>query len=127
MNNKIINAIIIVAVIVLLAITYIFKNNSKPLKELPYYGEKQTDSTLVSGEYEKKVSYHTIGDFSFTDQEGKTITQKDLDGKIYVADYFFTTCKSICPLMTSQMQRVYDKYKNVDEVCFVSHTVDPET
>jgi protein SCO1/2 len=53
-----------------------------------------------------------VQDFSFTDQNGKTITQRDVDDKVYVAEYFFTTCKGICPRMNANMRRVYDAYKD---------------
>ncbi len=68
-----------------------------------------------------------IGDYSFTSQTGKTVTPKDFEGKIYVADYFFTTCHSICPVMKVSMLSVYDKFKDNPNVKFLSHTVDPET
>ena len=71
--------------------------------------------------------YHTIADFSFTNQNGKTITQKDYEGKIYVADFFFTTCGSICPKMTTNMVDVQKAIKNNPKVMLLSHTVFPET
>lgn len=71
--------------------------------------------------------YHTIPGFSFINQDGKLVTEKDFAGSIYVADYFFTTCQSICPIMSTQMQRVYNNFKGNNRVKFLSHTVDPET
>jgi protein SCO1/2 len=65
------------------------------------------DSTI---QYVEK--YHTIDDFSFTNQNGKTITQKDYEGKIYIADFFFTTCQSICPKMTNNMVWLQSKIKD---------------
>jgi len=70
---------------------------------------------------------HTIGDFSFTNQDGDTITQKNVDGKVYVAEYFFTTCKSICPVMNEQMQRVHKVYQYEKDLKILSFTVDPMT
>jgi len=70
---------------------------------------------------------HRVGPFSFTNQEGKTITEKDLEGKIYVTEYFFTTCQGICPKMNDQMARVYQAYRGQSDVAILSHTVDPET
>lgn len=81
---------------------------------------------LIYNAWEKKSVEHTVQNFSFTDQTGKTITEKDFQGKIYVADFFFTTCKSICPIMTTQMKRVVEKYKDEPTVLFLSHTVFPE-
>jgi protein SCO1/2 len=65
--------------------------------------------------------------FSFTNQDGRKVTNKDLEGKVYVAEYFFTTCKGICPIMNNHMRTVYDKYKNESEFVILSHTCDPET
>ena len=71
------------------------------------------------------VSY--IRQFSFTNQDGKEVTEKDVAGKVYVAEYFFTTCKGICPKMNNNMRLVYDKFKNENEFLILSHTCDPET
>lgn len=70
---------------------------------------------------------HIVGGFSFTNQEGKTITRKDVEGKIYVAEYFFTTCTGICPKMNANMTKVYATYKDEPRFRILSHTVDPET
>ena len=64
--------------------------------------------------------------FSFINQDGKTITQKNTDDKVYVAEYFFTTCKGICPKMNANMRRVYDAYKNENDFLILSHTCMPE-
>ncbi len=79
------------------------------------------DTTL---QYVKK--YHTIADFSLTNQNGKTITQRDYSGKIYVADFFFTTCQTICPIMTDNMVKIQEKLKNDDAVMLLSHSVTPK-
>lgn len=65
--------------------------------------------------------------FSFTDQNGKAFTNRTIDGKVYVTEYFFTTCKSICPRMNANMRRVYDVYKDNPDFMIVSHTCMPET
>ena len=64
--------------------------------------------------------------FSFVNQDGKTITQKNTDDKVYVVEYFFTTCKGICPKMNANMRRVYDAYKNENDFMILSHTCMPE-
>jgi protein SCO1/2 len=69
---------------------------------------------------------HHVQPFSFTDQDGKTITEKDVAGKICVVEYFFATCKGMCPKMNENMKLVYDRYKADDRVLILSHTVDPE-
>jgi protein SCO1 len=68
-----------------------------------------------------------VQDFAFTDQNGKSFTQKNVDGKVYVAEYFFTTCKGICPKMNANMRRVYDAFKDETGFVIVSHTCMPET
>lgn len=85
---------------------------------LPIYGERE----LVG----KDTVYHTIGDFSFLDQDSAVITNSTFDGKIYVTDFFFTSCRTICPIMKTQMMRVYDSIQNDNDVLLLSHTIDPE-
>lgn len=88
---------------------------------LPYFGEKE----LRPGA--KDTLYHTIQPFRFINQDGDTVTDKTYDGKIYVADYFFTTCKSICPKMATELQRVQNKFSYTNGlVQILSHTVNPE-
>lgn len=65
-------------------------------------------------------------DFSFTNQNGETITEQDLRGNIYLVDFFFTSCPSICPIMTANMMKIQDRFSHYDEFRLVSHTVDPK-
>ena len=69
---------------------------------------------------------HKVGNFSFTNQDGKTITQNDVNGKIRVVEYFFTTCKGICPRMNENMSKVYQEFRGNKEVLILSHSVDPK-
>jgi protein SCO1/2 len=68
-----------------------------------------------------------VKDFTFTDQNGKQLTQRQFEGKVYISEYFFTTCKGICPKMNANMKIIYDKYKNVPDFAIISHTSMPET
>ncbi len=68
-----------------------------------------------------------VQNFSFINQDGKTITENNVEGKVYVAEYFFTTCKGICPKMNANMRRVFDMYKNEPNFLILSHTCMPET
>jgi protein SCO1 len=68
-----------------------------------------------------------VKDFSFTSQDNKPFTQQDVEGKVYVAEYFFTTCSGICPIMNANMRRVYDAYKTEKDFLILSHTCMPET
>jgi len=65
--------------------------------------------------------------FSFTNQDGKQVTEKDMEGKVYVAEYFFTTCVGICPKLNTNMKKVYEQYKDSEGFLVVSHTCNPET
>ncbi len=77
-----------------------------------------------------KVTYPVLSEvkpFSFVDQDGRIVTNKDVAGKVYVAEYFFTTCKGICPKLNTNLKSVYEKYKNEPDFLILSHSVDPET
>ena len=105
----------------------LFYSALKPKKTLPIYNPADVNPELVDSTVQYKSKYHTIGDFSFINQNGKTITQKDYEGKIYVADFFFTTCGSICPKMTSNLSEIQTAFANNPKVKLLSHTVFPET
>ncbi len=94
-------------------------------KKLPIYGERETVEKIVDGRTETDTIYHTIQDFAFVNQYGDTVTNRSLDGKVYVTDFFFTTCPTICPLMKKQMKMVYDAIRDKDDVAILSHTIDP--
>lgn len=81
---------------------------------------------MVDSSIQRKGYGHKIGEFAFLNQDGKTITRADVKGKVFVAEYFFTTCGTICPKMNVQMQRVQKAYYNNDRVKILSFTVDPE-
>jgi protein SCO1/2 len=96
------------------------------IKKLPIYGSREPVSKVNSnGETITDTLYHTIGDFSFIDQDSSQITAETFDNKIYVTDFFFTTCPSICPKMTAQMVRVYETFEYEDRFKILSHTIDP--
>src|SRR6187399_1735733 len=83
-----------------------------PKKILPVMNPAEVNPELVDSTVQFISKYHTVGNFSFTNQNGKTITQKDYEGKIYVADFFFTTCQSICPKMTANLVDVQRAFLN---------------
>ena len=104
----------------------IFYTILKPKPNLPIYQPAQVNSKLVDSSIAHKIKYHTISDFSLINQNGDTITQDFYNNKIYVADFFFTTCQSICPVMTKNMKEIQDQLINDQEVLLLSHTVTPE-
>jgi protein SCO1/2 len=91
---------------------------SKPEARLPIFGEKEVNGT--------DTVYHTIADFKFVDQDSAVVTNETFAGKIYVADFFFTSCRTICPIMKTQMKRAYDSLINDPNVLLLSHSIDPE-
>ncbi|MGZ9677310.1 SCO family protein [Flavobacterium sp. GNP001] len=105
----------------------LFYNALKPKKSLPIFNPADVNPELVDSTVQYKSKYHTIADFSFVNQNGDTITQKDYEGKIYVADFFFTTCGSICPKMSVNLEEVQKAFANNPKVKLLSHTVFPET
>lgn len=115
----------IMAVISVICIA-LFYQALKPKKSLPIYNPADVNPEMVDSTVQYVKKYHTIADFSFTNQNGKTITQKDYQGKIYVADFFFTTCGSICPMMTRNMVDVQKAFLNNPNVMILSHTVMPD-
>ncbi|MFN5460209.1 MAG: SCO family protein [Bacteroidota bacterium] len=109
---------LIVVCLILIGFFIYNRNRAVPIRHLPYYGKKKVNGN--------DSSYHIVPDFTFSNQNGKIISKKDIAGNIYVTDYFFTTCQSICPKMKKQMKRIYEYFKSDNDVIFVSHTVDPE-
>jgi protein SCO1/2 len=93
---------------------------------LPYYGEKEAIKKVVNGKEKIDTIYHQVPDFSFINQAGDTISEKNYQGKIYIADFIFTTCPGICPKMSAQMHYLEQRLKDYSDVMFLSHTVDPE-
>ncbi len=90
-------------------------------KELPFLGPKETKIT----EGKTDTVYHQIPDFNFLNQDSVWVSQKDYGGKIYVADFFFTSCPTICPKMKTQMLRIYQRYQNNPTIKLLSHSIDP--
>ena len=104
----------------------LFYTALKPAKMLPIYNPADVNPELVDSTMQYKSKYHKIADFSFVNQNGKTITQKDYEGKIYIADFFFTTCGSICPKMTTNLVKVQEAIIYNPKVMLLSHSVMPD-
>lgn len=98
----------------------------KETVQLDVYNPVDVNAELVDESLRGIGLGHKIQDFSFVNQLGQTISQQDIFDKVYVADYFFTTCPSICPIMTAQMKRVQDAFMNETDFLILSHTVWPE-
>ena len=115
-------AFAILSIIIIL----IFYNILDVEKRLPIYQPATVNSELVDSTLLDQRKYHRIADFKLTNQNGRQITQDDYKDKIYIADFFFTTCQSICPIMTDHMFDIQKEILNDDEVMLLSYTVTPE-
>jgi protein SCO1/2 len=95
-------------------------------KKLPILGERDWVKKTVDGKEVVDTIYNTIPKFAFVNQYSDTVTEKIVENKIYVTDFFFTTCPTICPVMKKQMVKVYQAYKGNPDVMILSHSIDPE-
>ncbi|MGB8703961.1 MAG: SCO family protein [Gillisia sp.] len=117
----------VVLLILSAIIMYFIYTLLKPTPELPVYQPDMVSASLVDSTVQYVKKYHRIADFKLINQNGDTITQDTYKNKIYVADFFFTTCTSICPIMTDHMVKIQKKILNDPQVMLLSHTVIPET
>ena len=99
---------------------FISKKENLPARYLAYFGPKQALKV-------NDTTYHFIPDFEFTDQYNEKVNLETVKNKIYVTEYFFTTCKSICPIMNRHLEKIYKEFKPKKDFLILSHTVDPET
>ena len=98
----------------------ISKKENKPVRYLAYFGPKNALKI-------NDTTYHQVPEFEFTSQFNTRVNSNSVAGKIYVTEYFFTTCKSICPIMNNNLEKVYKKFRAREDFLILSHTVDPET
>ncbi len=98
----------------------------KTTRVLPIYGEREVDYTKVDGETIADTVFHRVPDFRFLNQDSVWVDQNKVKGRVYVADFFFTTCPSICPKMTTQLKRLQILTKDIPELHFLSFSIDPE-
>jgi protein SCO1/2 len=116
----------LLSVIIVLTALSACKFNGGDKKALPIMGERHVETKTVKGQAVVDTVYQTIPAFKFVNQYGDTITDKSLNNKIYVADFFFTTCPNICPVMHRNMLNVYNEFKNIADFRIISHTIDPK-
>lgn len=112
--------------LVILVIAAACKNKPQALA-LPFINKPDFTPEWIEKSDPAYKTIHTIPAFSFTDQDGKAVTEKTVEGKIYVTDFIFTRCGSICPRMTNNMALLQEKFKNNNEVLFLSHSVTPQS
>ena len=105
--------------------TFIFLSCSDTSdKKLPILGEREPIERTVDGKQVTDTIYQTVTPFSYLNQDSIPVTDKDFDNKIYVSDFFFTSCNTICPIMHRNLLNVYNKFKNNPKVKFLSHSID---
>ncbi len=113
-----------VFIVVGVSLTYYY---IRPREEkLPVINPVDVHEELVDPEILRRGYGHKVGSFSFKNQEGRVITESEVLNRVYVVEYFFTTCKSICPVMNKQMQRVHKAFSDDEDFRILSFTVDPE-
>jgi protein SCO1/2 len=111
-------------IIILTGIVIAFLIIDKP-KILKVYNPIDLNPELVDESVRNIDKFHRVGSFNLTDQDGNAVSEKSFDNKIYVTDFFFVTCPTICPKMTNQMHRVYKEFEENNDLSFLSHTVMP--
>ncbi|MCL6266908.1 SCO family protein [Flagellimonas myxillae] len=107
-------------------IIYLFYNALQPKKTLPVFQPSMVNQELVDSTLHYKKKYHTINDFELINQNGEVVTQANYQDKIYIADFFFTTCPTICPIMTKNMVEIQNSIKDNSDVLLLSHSVTPD-
>ena len=93
---------------------------------LPFFNEASFTPKWISPKSKELNNFHKIPDFELVNQNGEMLTQKTFENKIYIADFFFTTCPGICPMMTDSMLKLQEEFKNEEAVLFLSHSVTPK-
>ncbi|WP_460957692.1 SCO family protein [Spirosoma litoris] len=106
-------------------VAFLWSCGNSSTDKLPILGQREAVTKMVNGKEQTDSVYQSIPDFKFVSQYGDTVTARTLDNKIYVADFFFTSCPTICPKMKVQLKRVYEKFKGNPDVMLLSHTIDP--
>jgi len=99
--------------------------SSEKANELPYYITPELTPEWMSSKEAESKNIHKVADFEFTDQNGQKVNNSGFKGKIYLANFFFTTCPGICPTMTRNLLKVQEHFKNENDVMFISHSVMP--
>ena len=126
-KTPLVKSIILISLLCGPALIYIGITHGKHnILVLPIFGPKEASVTMVDGKERIDTVYHTVLPFSYTAHNGKTITERDVEDKIVVVEYFFAKCAGICPKMRTQLRKVYAQNEYYKDVIILSHTVDPE-
>ena len=101
------------------------KEETSRVDNLPYFNESSFTPKWISPKSKELNNFHKISNFDLINQNGEKVTQKTFENKIYIADFFFTTCPGICPMMTANMSKLQEEFKNDIDVLLLSHSVTP--
>ena len=123
MIRKLLNSKLYICILITVVI---FSCDQSSEKQLPIYNPSNFNPELVDKSLQNTNKYHTVADFELINQNGQTITQDDYYDKIYVTDFFFTSCKTICPIMANNMGKIQEEFLNNDSIMFLSLSVTPE-
>ena len=115
-----------VIVITLCVVVFMVSCRQSTEKQLPVYNPSDFNQALVDKSLRNIRKDHTVSDFNLINQNGKTVTQEDYQDKIYVTDFFFTSCKTICPIMTDNMAKVQEAFLTNNDIMFLSLSVTPD-
>lgn len=113
-------------IVVVFSLVLVSCTENEKQRVLPIYGERELDQKIVNGEVTMDTAYHMVPDFRYLNQDSVWVDQSKVKGRVYVADFFFTTCPTICPKMTSQLKRLQVLTKDIPEIHFLSFSIDPE-
>ncbi|WP_026955490.1 SCO family protein [Algoriphagus vanfongensis] len=123
---RILQGLVLVCILLIPVLIFMFLRGFGENKyDLPVFYQNGVDNPFQECQFEDSAQ-HYIPEFAFTNQEGKTIGRKEMEGKITIVDFFFTSCPSICPLMSKEMERVNDMFRDNPEVQIMSISIDPE-
>jgi len=122
---RILQGMVLLCILLVPVLIFLFlKGFGSNSYDLPVFFEKGVDSPFQ--ECASDTTQHYIPDFAFTNQEGKTVGRSDMEGYVTIVDFFFTSCPSICPIMSDEMERVNDMFRDHPEVRIMSISIDPE-
>jgi protein SCO1/2 len=119
------NSLLIVLVFLICCKNKPNKQEGSRVDALPFFNEASFTPKWISPQSKELKSFHKISDFELVNQNGESVSQKTFENKIYITDFFFTTCPGICPMMTVSMLKVQEEFKNDADVLLLSHSVTP--
>ncbi|MBT3647058.1 MAG: SCO family protein [Flavobacteriales bacterium] len=112
--------------IILSSILFLSCTETEKPKELPFLGPYNSGGKIQNSDFDQEAELGQIRAFEFVDQDGNAVNHSTINGKIYVTDFFFTSCPTICPKMKQQMLRIYEEFEAEEDLILLSHSIDPK-